>query len=94
MDPDQSLSATAGTTLRVLPYGVMGVVAVADVTAGPGVGLLPLVSLGPAFAGLAGGGAGPRRSGSSPSACVSGSGCTTVSSTVGAATRRWRRSWA
>ncbi|MFG2489004.1 PP2C family protein-serine/threonine phosphatase [Streptomyces virginiae] len=55
MDPDQSLSATAGTTLRVLPYGVMGVVAVADVTAGPGVGLLPLVSLGPAFAGLAGG---------------------------------------
>ncbi|MFI5980567.1 PP2C family protein-serine/threonine phosphatase [Streptomyces sp. NPDC051555] len=32
----------------------MAVVAVADVTAGPGVGLLPLVSLGPAFAGLAG----------------------------------------
>ncbi|MFE0583178.1 MULTISPECIES: PP2C family protein-serine/threonine phosphatase [unclassified Streptomyces] len=32
----------------------MAIVAVADVTAGPGVGLLPLVSLGPAFAGLAG----------------------------------------
>ncbi|MFI5763143.1 PP2C family protein-serine/threonine phosphatase [Streptomyces sp. NPDC051563] len=33
----------------------MAVVAATDVTAGPGVGLLPLVSLGPAFAGLAGG---------------------------------------
>ncbi|MCX4806952.1 MULTISPECIES: PP2C family protein-serine/threonine phosphatase [Streptomyces] len=32
----------------------MALVAAADVTAGPGVGLLPLVSLGPAFAGLAG----------------------------------------
>ncbi|MDX6758253.1 MULTISPECIES: PP2C family protein-serine/threonine phosphatase [Streptomyces] len=54
MDPEKSPSATAGNTLRVLPYAVMGVVAVTDVTAGPGVGLLPLVSLGPAFAGLAG----------------------------------------
>ncbi|MFF6888811.1 PP2C family protein-serine/threonine phosphatase [Streptomyces sp. NPDC012421] len=36
----------------------MAVTAVADVTAGPTVGLLPLVALGPAFAGLTGG---PRR---------------------------------
>ncbi|MFJ7779282.1 PP2C family protein-serine/threonine phosphatase [Streptomyces yangpuensis] len=41
--------------LIALPYVVMGVVAAADVAAGPGVGLLPLVSLGPAFAGLTGG---------------------------------------
>ncbi|MGR3938422.1 PP2C family protein-serine/threonine phosphatase [Streptomyces sp. BRA346] len=33
----------------------MAVVAVLDLTSGPGVGLLPLVSLGPAFAGLTGG---------------------------------------
>lgn len=33
----------------------MALVAVVDVTAGPGVGLLPLTSLGPAFAGLVGG---------------------------------------
>ena len=33
----------------------MAVVAAADVVAGPGVGFLPLVSLGPAFAGLVGG---------------------------------------
>lgn len=41
--------------LAALPYGVMGVVTAVDVTAGPGVGFLPLVSLGPAFAGLVGG---------------------------------------
>lgn len=41
--------------LSALPYAVMAVVAVADVIAGPSVGLLPLVSLGPAFAGLIGG---------------------------------------
>lgn len=40
--------------LLALPFVVMALVAAADVTAGPGVGLLPLVSLGPAFAGLAG----------------------------------------
>ncbi|MFF4605010.1 PP2C family protein-serine/threonine phosphatase [Streptomyces sp. NPDC001339] len=33
----------------------MAVVSVVDLTAGPGVGFLPLVSLGPAFAGLVGG---------------------------------------
>ncbi|MGB8942781.1 MAG: hypothetical protein WCD21_21455, partial [Streptomyces sp.] len=32
----------------------MAVVTVVDLTAGPGVGFLPLVSLGPAFAGLIG----------------------------------------
>lgn len=41
--------------LTVLPFAVMAVVALVDVTAGPGVGLLPMVSLGPAFASLTGG---------------------------------------
>ncbi len=41
--------------LSWLPVVAMVVVAVADVVAGPGVGFLPLVSLGPAFAGLVGG---------------------------------------
>jgi serine phosphatase RsbU (regulator of sigma subunit) len=40
--------------LSVLPFVVMAVIALVDVTAGPGVGFLPLVSLGPAFAGLVG----------------------------------------
>ncbi|WP_103759938.1 PP2C family protein-serine/threonine phosphatase [Streptomyces sp. SM10] len=40
--------------LEWLPAVVMVFVAVVDLTAGPGVGLLPLVSLGPAFAGLIG----------------------------------------
>lgn len=44
--------------LSLLPYAVMTLTAVADVAAGPTVGLLPLVALGPAFAGLSGG---PRR---------------------------------
>ncbi|TSB16403.1 serine/threonine-protein phosphatase [Streptomyces benahoarensis] len=50
--PKQPLSPRV---LVVLPYGVMAVVTTVDVTAGPGVGFLPLVSLGPAFAGLVGG---------------------------------------
>lgn len=41
--------------LSILPYAVMAVVAAVDTSAGPGVGYLPLVSLGPAFAGLVGG---------------------------------------
>ncbi|MGW0772327.1 PP2C family protein-serine/threonine phosphatase [Streptomyces sp. NPDC002835] len=41
--------------LSALPFLVMGIVVVVDVTAGPGVGYLALVSLGPAFAGLVGG---------------------------------------
>lgn len=41
-------------TLTVLPYAVMAVIALVDGIAGPGIGLLPLVSLGPAFAGLSG----------------------------------------
>ncbi|MEV2255616.1 PP2C family protein-serine/threonine phosphatase [Streptomyces sp. NPDC050147] len=40
--------------LSWLPVVVMAVVTVVDLTAGPGVGFLPLVSLGPAFAGLIG----------------------------------------
>ncbi|MEV8564468.1 SpoIIE family protein phosphatase [Streptomyces sp. NPDC051322] len=43
------------TTLSVLPFGVMAVVTVVDVAAGPTLGFLPLISLGPAFAGLVGG---------------------------------------
>jgi serine phosphatase RsbU (regulator of sigma subunit) len=41
--------------LSWMPTAVMTVVAVVDVVAGPGVGFLPLVSLGPAFASLMGG---------------------------------------
>jgi len=43
------------TVLSWMPTVVMAVVAGVDVVAGPGVGLLPLVSLGPAFSGLIGG---------------------------------------
>jgi len=43
-----------GRLLSWLPYAAMAAVAVVDVTAGPGVGFLPLIALGPAFAGLAG----------------------------------------
>ncbi|MCX5053928.1 MULTISPECIES: PP2C family protein-serine/threonine phosphatase [unclassified Streptomyces] len=43
------------TVLTWLPVVVMAVVAVGDVLTGPGVGFLPLASLGPAFAGLVGG---------------------------------------
>ncbi|WP_151483949.1 PP2C family protein-serine/threonine phosphatase [Streptomyces albicerus] len=43
------------TALSALPFAVMLIVAVVDLSAGPGVGFLPLVSLGPAFAGLVGG---------------------------------------
>jgi hypothetical protein len=41
--------------LSRLPVAVMAVVAVGDILTGPGVGFLPLASLGPAFAGLVGG---------------------------------------
>ncbi|MDW4905880.1 PP2C family protein-serine/threonine phosphatase [Streptomyces sp. ADMS] len=43
------------TVLSWMPGVMMAVVAVVDVVAGPGVGFLPLVSLGPAFSGLVGG---------------------------------------
>ncbi|MBG0857410.1 serine/threonine-protein phosphatase [Streptomyces spinoverrucosus] len=46
---------TSFAVLSWLPVGVMAVVAVVDVVAGPEVGFVPLVSLGPAFAGLVGG---------------------------------------
>ncbi|WP_424858106.1 PP2C family protein-serine/threonine phosphatase [Streptomyces sp. SAI-170] len=52
--PDRNQSSD-WTVLSCMPVVVMAVVAVMDVVAGPGVGFLPLVSLGPAFAGLAGG---------------------------------------
>jgi hypothetical protein len=42
-------------SLEVLPYAVMGLVTVVDMTAGSSVGLLPMISLGPAFSGLVGG---------------------------------------
>ncbi|MBN0042852.1 serine/threonine-protein phosphatase [Streptomyces actuosus] len=41
--------------LSWMPIGVMAVVAGVDLLAGPEIGFLPLVSLGPAFAGLVGG---------------------------------------
>ncbi|MEU8641878.1 PP2C family protein-serine/threonine phosphatase [Streptomyces sp. NPDC048674] len=40
--------------LSWMPAAAMAIVATADVISGPGVGFLPLVSLGPAFAGLVG----------------------------------------
>ncbi|MEV8066543.1 PP2C family protein-serine/threonine phosphatase [Streptomyces sp. NPDC085995] len=46
---------SAPRVLAWMPAAVMLVVAVADVVVGPGIGFLPLVSLGPAFAGLVGG---------------------------------------
>lgn len=46
---------TRSRALAALPYLVMAAVSAVDLTAGPGVGFLPLVSLGPAFAGLVGG---------------------------------------
>ncbi|GII90260.1 membrane protein [Sinosporangium siamense] len=39
--------------LKVLPFAVMVAVALADILAGRGLGLLPLLALGPAFAGIA-----------------------------------------
>ena len=45
---------SAPLLLTVLPYVVMALVALVDGVAGASVGLLPLVSLGPAFAGLVG----------------------------------------
>jgi hypothetical protein len=44
-----------GALLSCMPVAVMAVVTGVDVVAGPGVGLLPLVSFGPAFSGLVGG---------------------------------------
>ncbi|MGW0712723.1 PP2C family protein-serine/threonine phosphatase [Streptomyces sp. NPDC002643] len=46
---------SGGRLLSAMPVAVMAVVTGVDVVAGPGVGLLPLVSLGPAFSGLVGG---------------------------------------
>ncbi|MEU2864576.1 PP2C family protein-serine/threonine phosphatase [Streptomyces mirabilis] len=47
--------ASGSAMLSWMPVAAMAVVAAADVVAGPGVGFLPLVSLGPAFSGLVGG---------------------------------------
>jgi Stage II sporulation protein E (SpoIIE) len=57
--PGDAVGAKAGPTaplpLTVLPYAVMALVALVDGIGGQSVGLLPLVALGPAFAGLVGG---------------------------------------
>ncbi|WP_181765555.1 PP2C family protein-serine/threonine phosphatase [Streptomyces albidus (ex Kaewkla and Franco 2022)] len=37
-----------------MPFIAMGIVALVDLTAGPGIGFLPMMALGPAFAGLIG----------------------------------------
>ncbi len=47
--------SSGGRALSWMPIMVMAAVAGVDVVAGPSVGLLPLVSLGPAFSGLVGG---------------------------------------
>ncbi|MBC9727629.1 PP2C family protein-serine/threonine phosphatase [Streptomyces sp. TRM68367] len=46
---------SSATVLSWVPVCVMAMVCVVDVVAGPSVGFLPLVSLGPAFSGLVGG---------------------------------------
>ncbi|WP_037628846.1 PP2C family protein-serine/threonine phosphatase [Streptomyces aureus] len=48
-------ATSSSAVLSWMPVAAMTVVAAADIVAGPGVGFLPLVSLGPAFAGLVGG---------------------------------------
>ncbi|MFJ8142786.1 PP2C family protein-serine/threonine phosphatase [Streptomyces sp. NPDC096013] len=48
-------STQSSAVLSWMPVAAIVVVAGVDVVAGPGVGLLPLVSLGPAFSGLVGG---------------------------------------
>ncbi|MFF9391639.1 PP2C family protein-serine/threonine phosphatase [Streptomyces griseoluteus] len=47
--------ASGFAALSWMPVAAMAVVAAADIVAGPGVGFLPLISLGPAFSGLIGG---------------------------------------
>ncbi|MFG2139719.1 PP2C family protein-serine/threonine phosphatase [Streptomyces sp. NPDC048650] len=51
----KSEQRTGSRVLFALPYAVMAAVCATDLLVGPGLGLLPLVSLGPAFAGLVGG---------------------------------------
>ncbi|MFI6943659.1 PP2C family protein-serine/threonine phosphatase [Streptomyces sp. NPDC050418] len=53
--PSRSKVMSAPRILAALPFAVMAIVGVVDVSTGPTVGYLPLVSLGPAFAGLVGG---------------------------------------
>jgi serine phosphatase RsbU (regulator of sigma subunit) len=53
--PTEEQYRPAPVVLSVLPYAMLALVVAANLIAGPGVGLLPLVSLGPAFAGLVGG---------------------------------------
>lgn len=54
VSPGTSRDRTVPLPLTVLPYALMAVVAVVDGVFGASVGLLPLVALGPAFAGLLG----------------------------------------
>lgn len=53
--PDGQHTESPLGLLAALPFVVMTVIALVDVAAGSGVGLLPMVSLGPAFACLTGG---------------------------------------
>src|SRR3954470_15647982 len=53
--PDPGGGSRTLPVLTALPYAFMAVVATVDVVAGSSIGLLPLVSLGPAFSGLVGG---------------------------------------
>ncbi|GAB2759082.1 hypothetical protein GCM10027072_67000 [Streptomyces bullii] len=82
----------SSTALSCMPAVVMAVVAVADLVAGPDVGLLPLVSLGPAFAGLVGGWRRTALIGAVALVLCVGLGCTTACSESAGATPRWCRS--
>lgn len=46
MSVENGEQRTGSRVLPALPYAVMAVVTTVDLTAGPGVGFLPLVSLG------------------------------------------------
>jgi len=51
----RSISTRNRVILGLLPYAMMGAVALSDALTGPEYGFLPLLSLGPAFASLSGG---------------------------------------
>jgi serine phosphatase RsbU (regulator of sigma subunit) len=55
MDPAMESPLGTQTILRSLPFAVMAVVAGVDLLAGPSLGFLSLLTLGPAFASLSGG---------------------------------------
>ena len=79
------------TALAVLPFAVMVIVTAVDFGAGPGVGYLPLVSLGPAFAGLIGGWRRTALIGATALLLCTASASTTSPTRNAASTPRWPR---